>query len=157
MPNLIIPTIIRSLHNIFTSIWIGGMLMMVISILPVVRKEIKDPAIRGSVMDSIMKRHSKWIYIGIIILAITGLLMTRFAGKSGGLFDFSNPYAVALSIKHILMILVSAIAVVRSIVFKHTASGKEKSKKMLSTILLFINTFLGVFILILSSLTVVLK
>ena len=157
MPNLIVPTIVRSLHNIFTSIWIGGMLTMIISILPVVRKEIKDPAIRGSVMDSIMNKQSKWIYIGIVVLALTGMLMTRLSGKSSGFIDFSNPYAVALSIKHILMLLISLIAVVRSIVFKHTASGKDKSKKMLSTALLFVNTFLGVIILVLSSVTAVIK
>jgi uncharacterized membrane protein len=155
MPNLIVPSAVRSLHNIFTSIWIGGMLAMVISVLPSIRKEIKDPALQGSVIDNIMSRHSKWVYPGIVVLAVTGILMARLSGSSSGLLNFTNSYAAILSIKHILMLLVSAIAVVRSTVFKNAASGKDKSKKKLSMALLMVNTFMGVVILVLSSIIAV--
>jgi putative copper export protein len=155
MPNLIIRIVVRSLHNIFTSIWVGGILTMVISVLPSIRREIKEPATQGLLIDRIMFQHSKWIYAGILMLALTGMVMTRLSGRSSGLLYFSNPYAVVLSIKHILMLLISAIAVVRSIAFKHVASGKHKSKKKLG--LLFIYTFLGVVILVLSSMSAVIK
>lgn len=151
MPNIIIPTLILSLHNIFTSIWIGGMLVMIISLLPSIRKEIKDGKLQGSLIDEVMLRQSKWVYAGIAVLLITGILMTRLSGQTSGFFDFSNQYASILSIKHVLMIVVTVIALVRSIVFKNAASSKDKSKKKLSMALLFINTILGTAILVLSS------
>ena len=69
MQSFIIPSVVRSLHNIFTSIWIGGMLVMVITFLPTIRKEIKDMKLQGSVIDKIMSRHSKWVYFGAVFLA----------------------------------------------------------------------------------------
>jgi len=155
MQNLIIPSVVRSLHNFFTSIWIGGMLVMVISFLPTIRKEIKDVGLQGAVIDKVMSQHSKWVYIGIVVLAGTGMLMTRLSGQTSGLFNFSNQYATILSIKHILVILITVIAIVRSVVFKNAASGKDKSKKKLSMALLMVNAFLGTVILVLSSISAV--
>ena len=155
MQNLIIPSVVRSLHNFFTSIWIGGMLVMVISFLPTIRKEIKDGGLQGAVIDKIMSQHSRWVYVGIVVLAVTGMLMARLSGQTSGLFDFSNQYATILSIKHILVILITVIAIVRSVVFKNAASGKDKSKKKLSMALLMVNAFLGTVILVLSSISAV--
>ena len=155
MSNIIIPSVVRSLHNIFTSIWIGGMLVMVISFLPSIRKEIKDGELQGSVIDRIMRQHSKWVYIGIVILAVTGMLMVRLSDQTSGLFNFANPYASILSIKHTLVILVAVIALVRSIAFKNAASSKNKSKKKLSMALLMVNALLGTVILVLSSICAV--
>ncbi len=155
MPNLIIPSVVRSLHNIFTSIWIGGMLVMVISFLPTLRKEIKDVELQGSVIDKVMSRHSKWVYLGIVVLTGTGMLMARLSGQTSGFFNFANPYATILSIKHALVLLIAVIAIARSIAFKNAASSKDKSKKKISMALLMVNTFLGTVILILSSIITV--
>ena len=155
MPNIIIPSLIRSLHNIFTNIWIGGMLVMVISFLPTIRKVIKDGELQGSVIDELMVRQSKWVYLGIVILAISGVLLTRFTDQTSGLFNFDNRYASILSIKHILVLIVAVIAIIRSTIFKKAASSKDKSKKKLSMALLMINTLLGTVILVLSSITAV--
>jgi len=131
------------------------MLVMVISFLPTIRKEIKDGEIQGAVIDKVMSQHSKWVYIGIVVLAGTGMLMARLSGQTSGLFNFSNQYATILSIKHILVILITVIAIVRSVAFKNAASGKDKSKKKLSMALLVVNTFLGTVILVLSSISAV--
>lgn len=155
MQNLIIPSVVRSLHNFFTSIWIGGMLVMVITFLPTIRKEIKDGGLQGAVIDEVMNHHSKWVYIGIVVLAGTGMLMARLSGQPSGLFNFNSPYTTILSIKHILVILITVIAIVRSVAFKNAASGKDKSKKKLSMALLMVNAFLGTVILVLSSIITV--
>jgi len=128
---------------------------MVISFLPSIRKEIKDGELQGSVIDRIMRQHSKWVYIGIIVLAVTGMLMARLSDQTSGLFNFANLYASILSIKHILVILVAVIALVRSIVLKNAASSKDKSKKKLSMALLLGNALLGTVILVLSSICAV--
>lgn len=155
MQIFIIPSVVRSLHNIFTSIWIGGMLVMVITFLPTIRKEIKDMKLQGSVIDKIMSRHSKWVYFGAVFLAASGMLMARLSGQTSGLFNFASTYGTILSIKHILVILITVIALVRSIAFKNAASSKYKSKKKMSMALLMVNTFLGTVILVLSSIIAV--
>ena len=155
MPNLIVPSAVRSLHNIFTSIWIGGMLVMVITFLPTIRKEIKDMELQGSVIDKIMSRHSKWVYFSLAGLTASGMLMARLSGQTSGLFNFASTYGTILSIKHILVILITVIALVRSIAFKNAASSKDKSKKKMSMALLIVNTFLGTVILVLSSIITV--
>jgi len=157
MPNLLIPSIIRSLHNIFTNIWIGGMLVMVLTVIPAIRKEINDQGIQGKVINKILILQSKWVYIGIIVLAISGMFMTRFSGQTIGLFNFGNRYSSILSIKHILVILISLIALVRSIVFRDAAISKDKTMKKVSMALLQINTFLGSVILILSSINAIIS
>ena len=157
MQNFIIPSVVRSLHNFFTSIWIGGMLVMVITFLSTIRKEIKDNGLQGAVLDKVMSQHSKWVYVGIVVLAGSGLLLARLSGQTNGLFNFSSLYTTILSIKHILVILIAVIAVIRSVVFKNAASGKDKSKKKLSMALLMVNTLLGTVILILSSVITVIS
>jgi len=128
---------------------------MVISFLPTIRKVIKDGELQGSVIDELMVRQSKWVYLGIVILAISGVLLTRFTDQTSGLFNFDNRYASILSIKHILVLIVAVIAIIRSTIFKKAASSKDKSKKKLSMALLMINTLLGTVILVLSSITAV--
>lgn len=156
MPNLIVPSLVRSFHNIFTSIWVGGMLAMVISVLPTIRKEIKDPDTQGRAIDGILIRQSRWVYLGIIVLFATGVLMARLSGQTSGLFNFGTPYTTVLSIKHILVILMTVIAVVRSTAFRKAASSKDKSKKKTSMALLMVNTLLGLAILVLSSVNAIL-
>ncbi|MBG0785356.1 MAG: CopD family protein [Anaerolineaceae bacterium] len=156
MPNLLVATVIRSLHNIFTSIWVGGMLAMVLSFLPVIRKEVQDAGTQGNVIDQVLIRQSRWVYLGIIVLFGSGVLMTRLSGQSSGLFDFSNSYATILSIKHLLVIVMTLIAIVRSTVFRKAATSKNKAKKKVSMALLMINTLIGVAILVLSSINAIL-
>ena len=156
MPNILIPTIVRSFHNIFTSVWVGGMLALALSAMPSIRKEIKDPGTQGKVMDQVLVRQSRWVYIGIIVLFVSGVLMTRLSGQSNGLLDFTNTYATVLSIKHILVILMTLIAVIRSTVFRKAASSMNKGKKKVSMALLMINTLVGLAVLVLSSVTAIL-
>lgn len=155
MSNILIPIFIRSFHNIFTSIWIGGMFVMVLTVFPVSRREIKDQEIQGRVIDEILVRQSKWVYIGIAVLFVSGLLMTRLSGEVSKMFDFSNRYATILSVKHILFLLLSIIALIRSTVFRNAATSKNKTKKKISMALLMINTVVGIVILVLSSMNAV--
>lgn len=157
MPNILIPTIVRSLHNIFTSIWVGGMLALVLSVLPTIRKEIKDPSTQGQVIDQVLIRQSRWVYLGIVVLSTTGVLMTRLSGQTSGLFDFSNIYSTVLSTKHLFVVLMTLTAVIRSIMFRKAASSMNRSKKKASMTLLIINTLIGLVVLVLSSVNAVLQ
>jgi len=155
MPNLVIPTIVRSLHNIFTSIWIGGMLVTALSFLPALRKEISDKKLRNAVIRRFLVRQSGWVYLGIAVLAVTGALMARFSGKSAGLFSFASRYSAILAVKHLLFLAVTVIAVLRSVMLRKPPAVQDKKRMKISDALLMLNALLGLAILVLSSLNAV--
>lgn len=157
MSNLLIPTLIRSLHNIFTSIWIGGMLFMILTLLPVIRRVIADKNIQGELITQVLIRQSRWIYLGIFVLLISGLLLSRQSGQTKGFLDFENRYAAILSLKHILVIVIAIVAVIRSTLFREAATSKSQAKKKISMALLLINTLLGIAILVLSSMNAIIN
>lgn len=157
MSNLLIPTLIRSLHNIFTSIWIGGMLFMILTLLPVIRRVIADKNIQGELITQVLIRQSRWIYLGIFVLLISGLLLSRQSGQTKGFLDFENRYAAILSLKHILVIVIAIVAVIRSTLFREAATSKSQAKKKISMALLLINTLLGSAILVLSSMNAIIN
>jgi uncharacterized membrane protein len=156
MQNPFIPVLVRSIHNIFTSIWIGGMAAILLSFYPAIRKTIEDKALQGKLMENLVSYQSKWAYAGIVLLTATGILMSRLSGKISKPFDFSNPYAMVLSIKHILVILAALIAIFRSIAFKQAPEGNDQKKKKMSFMLLALNTTIGFVILVLSSINALL-
>ena len=114
MKNILVPSFIRSIHNIFTSIWIGGMAAILFSFIPAIKKSVDDKSLQNKITQNLIRYQSKWVYAGIVLLMITGILMARLSGKVSRPFDFTNTYAAVLSIKHILVIAISLIAILRS-------------------------------------------
>lgn len=157
MQNLFIPSLVRSIHNIFTSIWIGGMAAILFSFLPAIRHSVEDKSLQNKITQSMIKYQSRWVYAGIAILAITGILMARLSGNISRPFDFSNPYATVLSLKHILVIIVSLIAILRSQMSKRKRMEIKPGQNKIANYLLVVNTLLGFAILILSSINTIIS
>jgi len=156
MPNIIIPTLVRSIHNIFTSIWIGGMAAIYFSFMPAIRQSVEEKPLQNKINQTLIKYQSRWVYAGIILLTITGILMARLSGDITRPFDFSNPYAAVLSVKHILVIIMSLIAILRSQMTSRKQEKMKPGQNKVGNYLLFANTLIGFVILILSSITAVL-
>ena len=157
MQNLLIPSLVRSIHNIFTSIWIGGMAAILFSFTPAIKNSVEDRSLQHKITVKMISYQSKWVYAGIVLLTVTGILMSRLSGKVSRPFDFTNTYAAVLSIKHILVIAVSLIAIVRSRMFRRNHSKNMPGKNRMGTILLTINTVLGFVVLVLSSINAILQ
>jgi uncharacterized membrane protein len=155
MQNLLIPTLVRSIHNIFTSIWIGGMAAILFSFTSAIKHTVEDKTLQNKITQVMIKYHSRWVYAGIVLLMITGILMARLSGNVSRPFDFSNLYTAVLSIKHILVIIISLIAVLRSQMMKRKPKTMKPGQNKLGNYLLIINTLLGFVILILSSINTI--
>ena len=150
-PQLLLPTLISTLHNLFTAIWIGGMIMLAFAFLPALKKSALDGKTRMPVSMAAQKRLRMLAIISMVGLAITGLLMTK-RSPAGGLFQFGTPYATALSVKHILMILMVLTAAARTLVNKKLAANPAPRTEKASAALLLLNIVFGVVVLFLSSL-----
>ena len=137
------------LHDLFTAAWIGGLLTLVLTVLPASRKLLGKPETQR-LMDAIQERLSVVVYVSMAGLAATGLLLSNRSPNFTGLLSFSTPYATVLSLKHLAMVAMVAVALVRSLVLPRMAPAPERAKWSLT--LLFTNLALGVLVLLLAGL-----
>ena len=141
--------IVRFLHNLFTVAWFGGMFTLMLTVMPAIKKSelVKE---KKKLLFEIQKRLNPIAIVSIIGLVVTGILLGRSSKEFAGLFQFGTPYMTALSIKHVLVILMVIISFLRWRVVKGTCFVKLPPEKFAAA-LLVINVLLGVIVLFLSS------
>lgn len=149
----IVFAVMTFLHDLFTVVWIGGLITLGITVLPSARKVLGMGPQTKQLMDAIQKRLSVLVYVSIVVLIVTGLLLSNQSAAFQGLFRFNNPYAIVLSLKHILVLGMVAVAVLRSVALARRVGppgpGQEKQEK-LKMALLFLNIAMGILVLLLS-------
>ncbi len=139
------------LHNLFTVIWIGGLVMIVITVLPASKKSLENNKQVQQLMYGVLKRHRVWVYISIIGLLITGIIQARIAPSFSGLMKFDSSYSSLVSIKHILTIMMIGITLYRSIVFGKKGMNITPQQSNFSLKLVFVNASIGILILLASA------
>ncbi len=115
-PRIIAFAVISFLHSLFTVIWMGGMIVTLIAYMPAVKEALGAGPQTKKALGAFKKKQRIWVYISMAGLVITGVLMSRRSPEFVQFFSFSNPYSIALSIKHIIVIVMIGIALYRSIV-----------------------------------------
>jgi len=115
-PKLIGFILISFFHTLFTVIWMGGMMVMLFAYMPAVKEALGPGPQTKKVLGAFKKKQRIWVWVSMAGLVLTGLLMGNRHPEYGGLFSFSNPYSIALTVKHILVIVMIGIALYRSIV-----------------------------------------
>lgn len=95
--------ILDFLHLLTAVIWIGGMIYFNFVLSPSLAAI--DPPQRGKLVGAVSKRFAMFAWGCIIILLMTGLLLT----PSGMLFDTSSTYGIALFVKIIMFIVMIII------------------------------------------------
>lgn len=139
-------------HDLFTVIWMGGLVVTVLSYIPALKDALgPGPQIKKVIM-AFQKRQSMWVYISMGGLILTGLLMSNRNPEFEHLFGFGNAYSVTLSIKHILVILMIGITLIRSLILSRPQAVMTPKKEHLSFQLLIINVVVAVAVLFTSGL-----
>ncbi len=147
-PKLIVFAIITFLHDLFTAVWIGGLITLGLTVLPSAKKGLgKGPEMK-KLMDAIQKRLSVLVYVSIVGLLLTGLLQANRAADFQGLFSFANTYSIFLSLKHALVLAMIAITLYRSLVLGRRTGPSTPAQEKLSVKLLLLNMVLGVAVLL---------
>lgn len=148
--NQITFALVTFLHDLFTAVWVGGLIALAVTVLPSARQVFgKGPETR-QLMDTIQKRHSLLVYVSIIGLVLTGILQAKITPAFQGLFTFGNPYSTVLALKHILVLGMIAVALYRSLVLGRRRGPSTPAQEKLSASLLMLNAVLGVTVLLLS-------
>jgi len=157
MPKQVVFAIVTFLHDLFTAVWVGGLITLGLSVLPAAKQALgKGPQMKN-LMDTIQQRLSTLVYISIVGLMLTGMLLCNRAPAFNGLFSFGNPYSTVLAIKHLVVLAMIAITLVRSLVLGRRPGPPSPSQEKLSVLLLFVNVALGVVVLLLSGFTAALS
>jgi len=147
-PKLFGFAVILFLHNLFTIIWMGGMITALLSFSPAVKEVLGAGPQTKKVMTSFQEKQSIWVYISIAGLVLTGLLLSKRSPEFVRLFAFSNPYSTVLSLKHILVLIMIGIALYRSLVLARQKGPASPAKEKLSIRLLIINVVLAVLVIL---------
>ena len=151
---IIAPISINFLHNVFTALWIGGMLTLAFTVLPAMRKVLGKSKETQALNSMIKKKLSLLTYISIIGLIITGLLMSNRAvlsGLSTGFLSFGNEYSILMSIKHLLYFVMIFLSVFRSQGVDRIKKFTPEQKQKFNMLTLLLNILAGLAVLFLSS------
>ena len=139
-------------HDLFTVIWMGGLVVTVLSYMPALKEALGPGPQVKKVMMAFQKRQSIWVYVSMGGLILTGLLMSNRNPEFEHLFGFGNAYSVTLSIKHILVILMIGITLYRSLILSRPQAVMTPEKERLSFQLLIINVVIAIAVLFTSGL-----
>ena len=153
----IVFALVTFLHDLFTAVWIGGLITLGLTVLPSVKKTLGKGPQTKKLMDAIQKRHGVFVYVSMIGLVLTGLLQANRSSVFQGLFSFDNAYSTILTLKHILVVAMIVIALYRSLVLGRKSGASTPSQEKLKAGLLMVNIVLGIAILLLSGFTAALS
>ena len=146
---VLISALVVFLHDFFTVVWIGGLAFMVLVMVPALKKGGQEKSLILQISKSVMRRFRGFVIVSIVVLIVTGALLSKQSPNGVGFMRFDSLYSGALSIKHILMILMLIL-----VVFKNTA------KRLLQNLPMFaitvVNFVAGSMVLLLSAFTSVL-
>jgi len=85
------------LHALATVILIGHYLLLSTIYIPVLAKD------HGTVLSEISKRSRSWLYISLVVFAITGTHIMFIDQNYLGFMNFGNLWGVVMVVKHILV------------------------------------------------------
>ncbi len=151
------------LHMLATVAWIGGLVALVVLILPVARR-VLDANNYSHFLENLQRRLDPLSWFSLAILLATGLFQLSSNPNYEGFLSISNRWAISILVKHILffgMIGVSAymtwgllpnlrrIALMRS---KGIETEETEKLEKREVILIRINLILGILILGLTAL-----
>ena len=86
------------LHSIASVVFIGHYLLLSLIYLPALSNA------GGIALSEISTRSRVWLYTSMLIFMITGIYLTFVDPNYLGLGNFSNPWALLMLVKHILIL-----------------------------------------------------
>lgn len=151
MPTPIVRAVVTFLHDLFTAVWVGGLIAQGLVFLPSVRATLGPGPQSKKLLAAIGRRQGLLVYVSIAGLIVTGLLEARASGAFLGLFSTGNAYSATLTAKHVLVLLMIGLALYRNLVLAR--QGGVPGRERLSAGLLFASIGLGMAVLLLSGVT----
>jgi uncharacterized membrane protein len=86
------------LHNMGAIILIGHYLLLSLIYIPVLKNE------KGTTLSEISKRSRPWMYVSLLIFALTGIYLTFADPNYLGFANFGNVWGILMLVKHLIIL-----------------------------------------------------
>lgn len=147
------------IHVIGTVIWIGGILMTLLVILPSSKAAFESAPMVGKLMKEVAKRFTPLANISILMLIVTGIILFYYDKNYTPFLDPKNRWNVLIALKHALVAIMIIIHFYRGLILskkieKSTSNPNEAQTarlKKLSLDLVKVNFALGGLVLLLTA------
>jgi uncharacterized membrane protein len=104
------------LHTLATVVFIGHYLLLSLIYLPAFAKVKAE--IAGPILSEVSKRSRPWLYISLVIFMVTGIYLMIVDPNYRGVGNFGNPWAVAMLVKHILIVAMIGMGFVFNVLMR---------------------------------------
>ena len=101
------------LHMLATVLWIGGISVPAVLVLPAARKTL-DPLAYAALLESIQNRLDPAGWLCLAVLAATGLVQMSASPDYQGFLSIQNRWAWAILVKHLLFLVMAGLSVFMS-------------------------------------------
>lgn len=141
------------LHSVAAAIWIGGITFILFITIPASRQVLGTEA--GRLMGEVSKRFTPLANYCIILLVITGIVMTGLNKHFSVFGSFGNTWTLVLALKHFLILGIIIIHFYRGLILtpmigRTESANKKASLQKLSLNLVKVNFCLGMLVLLFS-------
>ncbi|RJR46473.1 MAG: DUF4149 domain-containing protein [Deltaproteobacteria bacterium] len=107
--NLLILSLSHFLHLLATVVWIGGIFMVLLVILPGARTSLESPPLTGKLMKEITRRLTPMVNASIVVLIITGPILGHYGKDMANPLEFYNHWTPVMGVKHLLVLVMVVI------------------------------------------------
>jgi len=97
------------LHLMATVVWIGGIVMILLVILPGAKESIESAPKIKRLMKEIARRFTPMANISILIVILTGNVIAFYDKRFTALLEFNNPWNSVMLLKHFLVVVMVII------------------------------------------------
>ena len=97
------------LHFVASVVWVGGVVLMSIVGYPGLRRVLGVGQQAGAAVAELQRRLSPMYLLSLITLGLTGLVQMSVNGNYKGFLAIGNIWSVAILLKHIAFLIMSAI------------------------------------------------
>lgn len=104
------------LHALATVVFIGHFLLLALIYLPAFGKQTAEVA--GPILSEISKRSRVWMYSSLLIFTVTGVYLMIVDPNYMGVGNFGNLWAVAMLVKHILIVAMIALGFLFNVILR---------------------------------------
>lgn len=91
-------------HLIATVVWIGGLVILTILVLPEARRTLADHPALLAFTGRLRKRFTPLTNLSLVVLVATGMFQMAGDSNYDGFLQFNNAWSIAMLLKHLAVI-----------------------------------------------------
>lgn len=98
-------------HILATVVWIGGILIITLLVIPEVNRILADQPTLYQTLLRLRKRFYPISNLALVVLIVTGLSQMTADPEYDGLMQFNNTWSQVMLMKHILIVVLALVGV----------------------------------------------